>query len=232
MNHESLDKLNEKLNKLDPHEIIEWAFDHYDSNVGMITSFGYTGMVLLHHVLKVKPNIEIFFIDTGFHFKESLEFVKMVSKKWNINLTTIKPKYTKKELIKKIGDPPYEVNPDLCCQYNKVDCYYSIADQKEVWLSAIRRDQSSTRTHLNVLAIDKHGSLKIHPFVFWRRDQVWDFIKKNKIPYNPLHDEHYTSIGCEPCTIPTKAGSHERDGRWPHLQKLECGINEFRNGNK
>jgi phosphoadenosine phosphosulfate reductase len=227
-----LAKANEKLTDADVITVLKWAKKTFGDSVAFTTAFGYSGIAILHHALQVWPDIKVYFIDTGFHFKETLEFCKDITEKWNLNLEVIKPDITKKELGKKIGKEPYKVNADLCCHYCKVEPLLRVLHNHSAWLSGIRRDQSRTRGGIEVIDVDGRGMVKICPMAKWTREKTWNYIKKNKLPYHPLHDKGYPSIGCQPCTAPVAKGGDERDGRWPDMQKLECGIHLFDNKKK
>ena len=222
---------NKKYSDADVETILKWTKKAFGESFAFMTAFGYSGIAVLHHALKIMPDMKVYFVDTGFHFPETLEFCDYITDKWNLNLEVIKPVITKEELIKKIGEKPYEVNADLCCHYLKVEPLLRVLHKHSAWLSGIRRDQSITRGGVEVIDIDGRGCIKIYPMAKWTKEQTWDYIKKNNILYNPLHDKGYPSIGCSPCTKPVKAGGDERDGRWPDMQKLECGIHLYDNGN-
>ena len=224
-----LAKANEKLTDADVNTILQWTKDTFGDSFAFTTAFGYSGIAILHHALKFWPDMKIYFIDTGFHFKETLEFKDYIKEEWNLNLEVIKPDISKKQLLKKLGEEPYKTNNDLCCHYCKVEPLLRVLHNYTAWLSGIRRDQSKTRGGIEVIDVDLRGMIKICPMAKWTKVQTWGYIKKNKLPYNPLHDQGYPSIGCQPCTIPVQKGGDERDGRWPDMQKLECGIHLYEN---
>jgi phosphoadenosine phosphosulfate reductase len=227
-----LAKANKKLSNEDVSTVLNWTKKTFGTEeVAMTTAFGYSGLVLLHHVINIIPDINIYFIDTGYHFQETLDFCDKITDEWNLNLTVLKPDISKEKLKEKLGKEPYKENPDLCCHYNKVEPLLRILKNHSAWLSGIRRDQSITRADIEVIELDGRGKIKISPMSHWTRDQTWEYIHSNDIPYNPLHDQRYMSIGCEPCTVPVEQGGDERDGRWPFMQKLECGIHLNNNSN-
>ena len=213
-----------KLSDADVFTILKWTKKTFGNNVAMTTAFGYGGVVLLHHVLKIIPDLKIYFIDTGFHFPETLKLMQNLEKRWDIKFNVIKPSISLKQLVKLVGENPWEINPDLCCHYMKVEPFLKVIHKKDAWINALRKDQSSTRAELDVIEIDGRGTIKIYPLVNWTFDDCWNYIKENKLPYNPLHDQNMFSIGCKYCTIPIKNGEHERSGRWNSMLKLECGL--------
>lgn len=218
-----------RLNDKTIEEILKILKSKFKDKIGIITAFGYSGIVLLHYIYKLGLDIESYFIDTGYHFKETLDFAKMIEKKWNLKVKWISIDTELRDyMLKTFGDKPWEVNNNICCHYCKVEPLLRILPEKDVWLSALRRDQSYTRSSIDVAEIDGRGSFRVYPMADWTRDKVWKFIYDNKLPYNPLYDRHYPSIGCEPCTLPVEKGGDERDGRWKLSQKLECGIHIHR----
>ena len=215
---------NEKLADADVMTILKWAKKKFGDGLAMTTAFGYSGLVLLHHALQIMPRINIYFIDTGYHFPETIEFCNRIAKEWNLNLEVLKPAISKKQLEKRIGKAPYKKNPDLCYHYCKVEPLLRVIHEKAAWLSGLRKDQSITRADIEVIELDGRGVIKVSPLANWTREQTWDYIRKHNIPTHPLHEKGYPSIGCEPCTSSVKEGGDERDGRWPFMQKVECGI--------
>lgn len=223
---QQLHRLSDQLAGESVEMILEWTFDTFGKDVAMTTSFGYSGLVLLHQALQLYPNLPLYFIDTGFHFEETLQFSEQLQEKWNLNLHIVKPEISQKELKRRLGDKPYENNPDLCCNYNKVEPLLKVINDKSAWLSGIRRDQSSSRANIEIVERDRWGTIKVSPLYDWTREQAWEYIRAHDIPYHPLHDEDYFSIGCEPCTAPVNGNGQERDGRWPSSGKMECGLHQ------
>ena len=221
---EALAEENVRLATADVMTILEWSLDTFQDDIGMTTAFGTSGLVLLHHALQIMPDIKIFFIDTGFHFRETLEFSERISNEWNLNLEVVESMTSLEEVVKKVGAEPWRVNADLCCHYRKVEPLLRFIHTRKAWLHGLRKDQSIMRAAMEVIELDGRGVLKISPLIMWTGEHVWDYIHKHNIPYHPLHDQNYPSIGCEPCTLPVEKGGSERDGRWPFMQKMECGI--------
>jgi len=121
-----LAEANKKYSDADVDTILKWTKQTFGESFAFMTAFGYSGIAILHHALKIMPDMKVYFVDTGFHFPETLEFCKYITDKWNLNLEVIKPDITKEQLIKKIGENPYDVNADLCCHYLKVEFYIII----------------------------------------------------------------------------------------------------------
>ena len=215
---------NRRLSHADVPTILGWAKKTFGADLSMTTAFGYSGIVLLDHVLKIMPNIRLYFIDTGFHFPETLEFCYRLRELWNLNLEIVRPRTTKEELYANVGKEPYKANADLCCVYCKTEPLLRFIHKHAAWLSGLRRDQSGARSEIEVIELDGRGVIKICPLARWTREQTWAYLREHRLPYHPLHDQGYPSIGCAPCTAPNPNGASERDGRWPFMQKLECGI--------
>jgi len=223
-----IQELKRELEDKDVTEIILSAHKKFGDKLAMTTAFGYSGIVLMSFVKDIVPEMPIYFIDTRYHFEETLKLAEKIKKEWKLNIIYLSTKYTEKELEKIIGKETYKTNPDLCCQYRKVEPLLSVLKTKDAWLSAIRRDQSRTRESIDVVEIDNRGIIKINPLYNWTKFQTWMYIRKYDLPYNPLHDQYYPSVGCKPCTSPVDKGGDERDGRWRNMPKEECGIHSYK----
>jgi phosphoadenosine phosphosulfate reductase len=215
-----------------PGEIIRLAHEEFGQDLMMTTAFGYSGIVLLSYVKDVYPDIPIYFIDTTFHFEETLKLRLKIMEKWGVNIQKVGSHRPDAELLGLMGEKAYESDPDTCCYYRKVEPLEDILEKNTVWLSAARRDQSLTRAHANVIDIDGRGHIKVNPLFNWTRDDCWTYIRKFDLPYNPLHDQSYPSIGCTKCTNPVDLGGDERSGRWIGLDKTECGLHISAPGEK
>lgn len=222
-----VNKGKQELQSASIEEILNWAVDYFGDEIGMTTTCSYNSVVILNKLRKINSNIQLYFFDTGYHFKETLSFVKKLRKQWNLNLKICKPDITHKELTEKLGDPPYEMNPDKCCYYNKVTILKKILPRKQAWIASLRRDQTENRKYIHPIDIDDRDTIKIHPLYNWHRNDVWQHIHEHKLPYNPLYDKNYHSIGCEPCTTPIENPKDERECRWSGTSKSECGLNQY-----
>ena len=227
-----ISQLKSELEKKSIKEIIARSYQEFGEKLAMTTAFGYSGVVLMSIVKDIFPDLPIYFIDTRMHFEETLKLAEKLKKEWNLNIIYISSQYTEEEMEVLIGKEAYKTNPDLCCQYRKVEPLLRILKTKDAWLSSIRRDQAVTREFIDVIEIDARGVVKINPMYNWTKDQTWMYIRKYDLPYNPLHDQYYPSIGCKPCTSPVDKGGNERDGRWRGMPKVECGIHAFNNKKK
>jgi len=221
---ENFSNLNQQFEKKTIPERLHLIFDVFGDDVGMTSAFGYSGMVLMYHLKEIKPDIPIYFIDTRFHFKETLKLVEEVKKDWKLNIISISTSLSEKKIEQNIGFEAYKQDPDLCCNVRKVEPLIEILPTKKIWLHALRRDQSILREKLNFFEPSLDVT-KAYPLADWTREQCWDFIIKKSLKYNPLHDEHYPSIGCIHCTKSISKGESERAGRWSSFpEKTECGL--------
>jgi len=220
------------LSGLSPGDMIRIAREEFGKNLMMTTAFGYSGIVLLSFVKDVYPEIPIYFIDTSYHFEETLKLRLKIMEEWGINIQMVKTGRSESDLLGLMGERAYERDPDTCCYYRKVEPLLNILEEDTVWLSATRRDQSPTRAQTKAIEIDGRGHIKINPLFDWTSDDCWTYIRKYDLPYNPLHDQSYPSIGCTHCTNPIDLGGDERSGRWTGLNKIECGLHISAPGEK
>ena len=214
----------------EPERLIRWAGDLLGENLMMSTAFGKSGMCILHMVKDVCPELPVYFIDTGFHFKETLEFLDELRDLWKVNLVARKPALFGVEFVKKFGDNLYETDPDLCCHKNKVEPFRELFGEEgeyQAWIAGVRRDQSSTRAQAEGIELMGGNLVKIQPLAFWTKDLVDEYTKKHDLPQHPLFSMGYNSIGGEPCTSACGDSDDERAGRWAGKAKTECGLHTF-----
>jgi len=212
----------------DAEELLRWAHGLLGNQVMMTTSFQKGGMVLLHMVRECVPSLPVFFIDTGRHFPETLEFADRIRRDWGINLI-IERSPARDRFFSDPDGNLCETDPDLCCHLNKVVPSRQIVGRHQGWITAIRRYQASTRVHADTLEILDGGKLKVQPLAFWTRERVNAYLLEHEVPIHPLHLKGYPSIGCAPCTRPCFDPANERAGRWAG-QKIECGLHTFSRG--
>jgi phosphoadenosine phosphosulfate reductase len=223
-----LDRQSQALEGASPQEILHWASERFAPKFTMATAFGPEGMVILAMLAKVAPQTPVFNLDTGYQFKETLELRETVAKRYGIVVELKQPESTVEEFEKQNGGPLYKSNPDQCCFVRKVQVLEKAVLGQHAWASAIRRDQSPDRASSPIVGWDKKfGLVKVSPLANWTKKQVWEFITTNDVPYNPLHDDGYTSIGCWPCTRAVMIGEDERAGRWSGFTKTECGLHSL-----
>jgi phosphoadenosine phosphosulfate reductase len=206
-------------------EILEWAVKRFSPRLVMTSNFGAEGVVVIDHLARVAPETSIIYLETGFQFAEIDQLKDRLRARYGLNVIEQRAELSVEEQNRIYGERLYERDPDLCCRIRKVEPLAAALKGYDAWIAALRRDQSPTRANIGVVEWNaRHGLVKINPLAAWTRRQVWEYIVTNELPYNPLYDDGYTSIGCVPCTRRVVAGAHERSGRWDGEKKLECGI--------
>ena len=206
-------------------EILRWAVDRFAPRFTMATAFGPEGMVILHMLAEIAPDTPIFNLDTGYQFPETLELRERVKQRYGMEVEFKRPELTVEQYEQLHGGPLYKTKPDQCCAERKIRVLHEAVRGKHAWASGIRRDQSPDRAKAAIVSWDRKFSLvKVSPLANWTKKDVWKMIVDHDIPYNPLHDQGYTSIGCWPCTRAVMFGEDERAGRWSGFAKTECGL--------
>ncbi|ENQ3104771.1 phosphoadenylylsulfate reductase (thioredoxin) [Bacillus sp. 491mf] len=205
---------------------VRWAYEHYRQDIVYACSFGVEGMVLLHIINQVNPSANVVFLDTNVHFQETYDLIKKVRERFpQLNIIEKQPNLTLGEQAKEHGDKLWEHNPNLCCQLRKIKPLEEGLTGRKAWISGLRREQSETRKNTQFINQDhRFQFVKICPLIHWTWKEVWRYVYKHNLPYNPLHDIGYPSIGCETCTVRVQEGSDLRDGRWAGMTKTECGL--------
>lgn len=206
-------------------DVLKWTFKTYQDDVLYACSFGAEGIVLIDLISKVKEDARIIFLDTDLHFKETYDLIDKIKQKYpTLKIELVKPNLTLENQAKWYGEELWKVNPNLCCQLRKIAPLQNALNGVSAWISGLRREQSVLRKDTNYLNKDeKFKSVKICPLIHWTWEEIWAYIQLNHLPYNPLHDQNYPSIGCAPCTSQATSGD-SRSGRWVGLDKSECGL--------
>jgi phosphoadenosine phosphosulfate reductase len=207
-------------------EVLQQAYREYGEKLVYACSFGAEGIVLIDLISQINPQAKIVFLDTDFHFKETYELIDKVKRKYpKLRIVMQKPELTPEEQAENYGEALWRRNPDQCCSIRKIEPLKRALDGADAWISGLRRDQSPTRRNVEFFnQDDKFGLIKVCPLIHWTWADVWDYIKEHDLPYNPLHDRGYPSIGCEYCTLPTGNLQDSRAGRWAGIEKTECGL--------
>ena len=222
---EELARASRKLEAAEPREIVRWAAERYDGRLTMATAFGPEGCLIIHWLAEVAPRTHVFNLETGYQFRETLELRDRIAKRYGIEVALERPATTVEEYERLHGGPLYRTDPDSCCGDRKIAVIRRVLADFDAWMSGIRRDQSPDRAAAPIVGWDhKFGVVKISPLANWTKAKVWDAIVKEDVPYNPLHDKGYVSIGCQPCTRAIGNGEDERAGRWSGSAKTECGL--------
>jgi phosphoadenosine phosphosulfate reductase len=214
-------------------EVLEWAINAYAPKIALASSFGAEDVIIIHMMVKInKEKTRIFTLDTGRLNQETYDVMDAIRKKYDIQIEVYFPEQREiEEMVKIKGmNLMYESveNRKLCCEIRKVHPLNRALSNLDGWITGLRREQAITRSNINKLEIDSsHGSItKINPLADWTNGMIWDYIHKNNVPYNKLHDSGYPSIGCEPCTRAIHAGEDPRAGRWwwENATQKECGL--------
>ena len=223
---EELAGLNERFAGARPEELVAWAGETYRDRLGLSCSFGgASGMVLVDLAVKAAPTTTVFYVDTAFLFPETYATVEAVRAKYGIEPLALRTSISPERQAEQFGPALWERDPDQCCDIRKVQPMRHVSDRFSAYFTGVRRDQASTRSETPLLQWDaKFGMLKINPLVSWSEKDVWSYIMAHDLPYNPLHDRNYPSIGCTYCTKPVNPGDDPRSGRWAGNDKIECGL--------
>ena len=224
---EELHALSLTFEDKSPQDILRWAVNQYGSRLTMATAFGAEGCVLLAMLADIPGAQEarIFNLETGYQFPETLELRERIRERYGITVEYVSAYETVEEMERRLGGPIYGTNPDECCRIRKIEPLKNALVGYDAWISAIRRDQTPDRALADIFEWDKKFNLvKVNPLANWTKRDVWDYIVRNDVPYNPLHDQGYPSIGCRHCTRAVAVGGNDRDGRWTNFAKTECGL--------
>jgi phosphoadenosine phosphosulfate reductase len=221
---QELAKLSEEFETKTPQEIIQWAADAFWPEIAMSSSFQTQSMPLLHMLMQIKRKIPVFFIDTGYHFWETLIFREYVASEWMINVIDLYRDPRWDAFVRQnTRNLPVE-DPDLCCYVHKVQPMQKALQDVKAWISGIRRDQTNMRAKAKILELQPDGLLKINPLLSWSTAEIKKYAEENNLPNHPLYEKGYRSVGCAPCTIAICLTDDERAGRWAGRGKVECGL--------
>jgi phosphoadenosine phosphosulfate reductase len=223
---EGLARVSERLEDGSPQDILRWAVSVYGEDLTLSVSFGNPeGMVLLDMLSCITDKAQVFTLDTGFLFEETVRFREEAMKKYPLPLKVLTPGLTVEEQVARYGPELYSCAPDLCCEVRKIEPQRRFLRDYGAWVTGIRRDQTVQRANTPVVVFDEHfGVAKIAPLAAWSTDEVNEYVRRYDVPLNPLLSMGYRSIGCEPCTRPVAPGEDARAGRWPGMDKTECGL--------
>lgn len=219
-----LDEVNARLEGRPPREIVQWAYERFGDSLAMSCSFQSQSIPLLSIVAQAAPRLPILFLDTGYHFPETLAFRDRLVRSWGLNLVVLRGDKAAETAAARGSGPLYRTDPDHCCYLNKVAPMQDVLSRYPAWISGIRRDQSETRAHIKIVEVNAKGSVRVHPMAAWTEKDVAEHVKANELPEHPLSWEGFTSIGCAPCTSKPAAEGGARSGRWAGREKTECGL--------
>ena len=221
--------LNIAFEEAHPRDILGWALERSGlERIAVASAFQAEGTIVMHLATRMRPEIPILFLETGYQFAETLAFKEQLTERLSLNVVDLVGEYTVARQAATFGPRLFERDPERCCDMNKVRPMFEALRGLDAWITAFRRESSPTRSEAPFvqqyeLEPDR-WIVKVNPMAAWSRQQVWAYLKEHDLPHNPLYDLGYSSIGCAPCTRMRFPDEPERAGRWAGLSKWECGI--------
>lgn len=213
-----------------PQDVVAAAIERYRGKIVLACSFGAEDVVLVDMVQRVDPSVPLFYLDTEFLFPDTYATRDRVIERYGLKpaqVVQMKSLLTPQQQAEEHGDALWSREPDRCCQLRKVEPLTRVLRGYDAWITGIRRDQAPSRANAGLIEWDeKFRLVKINPLARWTWADVWTYIKVYEVPYNPLHDQNYPSIGCTHCTVPVAPGDDPRAGRWKNFAKTECGLHK------
>ena len=224
---EDLRLISEEFEAAPPEAVLRWAIKEFGPDVALATGFGAEGCVLVAMLAEINRDARIFYLDTDVLFPETYALRDRLEARYGVRFERRATRLSLNAQAAEHGERLWERRPDLCCQLRKIEPLKEMLSGLRGWITAIRREQSPARATAGVVERDaKFGLIKINPLARWTSREVWNYIARYDVPYNPLHDHGYPSIGCAPCTSPVQIGEDTRAGRWRGTQKTECGLHQ------
>ena len=222
---ENVDRIHQLVEQWNSEDLLRWAFVTFGGYVEIASGFGPEGIALIDIAARVQPEFRVFTLDTDFLFPETYELMERIEKRYRIRVERLKSALTSEDQEILHGPALWSRDPDACCNLRKVEPLRNKLSQLRAWVTSIRRDQTSARA--NALKVEwdaKFHLVKVNPLADWSAGRVWKYIHDHDLPYNPLHDRDYPSIGCTHCTRSVQPGEDARAGRWSGFNKTECGL--------
>lgn len=220
--NDDLKLLADTLEGRPPADILAAAAARHPGRIALACSFGAEDCLLVDAIASARLPIDVFTLDTGYLFPETYALWKELEQRYGI---VIRAERGAAPSTDPTATPPWETDPDACCEVRKVVPLRTALSRLGAWVTGIRRDQTPDRADAKVIGWDgRFGLEKVNPLAAWTHDQVWSELKARGVPTNPLHARGFSSIGCAPCTTPVKPGEDPRAGRWRGKQKTECGL--------
>jgi phosphoadenosine phosphosulfate reductase len=228
---EEVRDLNERFEHVHPREVVRWALEESGcERIAVASAFQAEGTCVMHMAVSSRPDVPVLFLDTGFHFAETIAFKARLTELLGLNVLDVAGEHTPESQSREFGPRLYERDADRCCEINKVQPMLEALRGLDAWITAFRRDSSPTRATSPI--VDRYELepgrwiTKVNPVANWTRRDTWAYLTEHELPHNPLYDLGYASIGCAPCTRMQLPGEPERAGRWAGLSKWECGIQQ------
>jgi phosphoadenosine phosphosulfate reductase len=188
------------------------------------SSFQSHSLVLLHILSRIDKTISVYFLNTGYHFPETMKFRDKIAESFGLTIIDLKPEVPKYMQRDAEGKLLFTSDPDHCCYLNKTQPMDAVLRSHDVWINGVRADQSSVRAAMQEIQPSLHGTLRYHPMLHWTSKMIWQYRKEFNLPTHPLEEKGFISIGCEPCTRRLDPAMEEREARWYGLKKVECGL--------
>jgi phosphoadenosine phosphosulfate reductase len=214
LSDDQLAELDERFQHESAGAVVAWAVEQFHPELCVAASM--SDAVLIDLAVRAEPTIEVVFIDTGYHFPETMETLETVRSRYGLTVRVMGPPTEPAEF--------WKTDPVACCAAYKVAQLEAALQSKRAWMSGLRRAESPTRAGAPIVSRDRRGLVKVNALANWSDDDVARYVAEHDVPVNPLVAKGYLSIGCWPCTRPVEEGEHARDGRWAGSAKTECGL--------
>jgi phosphoadenosine phosphosulfate reductase len=207
-----------------PQEILRWACSRFE-RLCVAASFGKDSVTLLHMLRTIRPDLDVVFLNTGYDFPETLDFIRRLEREWSLHILEFTPGLSVAEQERTLGADLYQTDPDTCCGIRKVEPMTRALRGYDAWITGLRRDETEHRRGIRTVETEGRP-IKINPLAAWTSEDLWKYIRAENVPFHPLYDQGYVSLGCKPCTLAGTWGRFERAGRWAGTSKQggECGI--------
>jgi phosphoadenosine phosphosulfate reductase len=228
-----LQALNQRFSEAPTHKILAWAWERFGTRAAIGTSFQGAGLVMMHLAREHGIPLPVFTLDTNLLFPETIELKSRLEAFFGCRIESVQPDLSLDQQEEAQGPELWKRDPDLCCTLRKVLPLRDKLSGLDCWITGLRRQQSDSRAQTRIVELyvfdeaARRDIVKLNPMANWSREAVWQYLREHRIPYNPLADRGYRSIGCQPCTRMTANGEGERAGRWTGFNKAECGIHTF-----
>ena len=227
---EELKALSGSFESKHPQDVVAYALDRYWPRIILACSFGAEDVALVDMIHRLNPRVPLFYLDTDFLFTETYALRDRLVEKYGLlpeQVVQVKSLLTPEAQAAEYGEALWSRDPDQCCQLRKVEPLTRVLAGYDAWITGIRRDQAPTRAQAGLVEWDRKFNLvKFNPLAKWTSTDVWTYLRLYEVPYNPLHDRNYPSIGCTYCTSPVLPGEDPRSGRWKDRSKIECGLHK------
>jgi len=227
---EALRALSASFESKQPQDVVAFALERYSPRIILACSFGAEDVALVDMIHRLNPRIPLFYLDTDFLFTETYALRDRLVEKYGLlpeQVVQVKSLLTPAAQAAEYGEALWSRDPDQCCRLRKVEPLTRMLAGYDAWITGIRRDQAPTRAEAGLVEWDRKFNLvKFNPLAKWTSTDVWTYLRLYEVPYNPLHDRNYPSIGCTYCTSPVLPGEDPRSGRWKDRSKIECGLHK------